>query len=397
MTKHKASKLEALPPVSLYIHIPWCVQKCPYCDFNSHAVKKAIDSHQYLEALVQNLDEQMAFLQQRKIKSIFIGGGTPSIMDANFYQQLLDEIRNQQILNNDIEITIEVNPGTADCENFSGYRQAGINRISIGMQSMNDQQLNALGRIHNAQESVKAIALARQAGFDNINCDLMYGLPTQTTTEALSDLEAVINLQPQHLSWYQLTIEPNTAFHVSPPKDLPNNDQLWDTQLAGQALLAEHGYRQYEISAYHKDTDDFRCRHNLNYWEFGDYLAIGAGAHGKVTLTDGDVIRYSQQRHPDAFVSDKPFTKTRQTLSLEDQYQEFLLNNLRLNKGFSAQQLQMRTHQNPEMLSVLIQQDNILNQLIIIDNNSIKPSSLGHQHLNETIQRMGDLWEKLQS
>nr|MBP8262565.1 radical SAM family heme chaperone HemW [Pseudomonas sp.] len=273
-----------LPPLSLYVHIPWCVKKCPYCDFNSHAAGPSLPEEAYVDALLADLEAEREQAQGRPLRSIFFGGGTPSLFSAKALGRFLDGAQQRLSFSEDIEITLEANPGTFEQAKFTAYRQLGINRLSIGIQSFQDSKLKALGRIHDGGEAVRAADMARAAGFDNFNLDLMHGLPEQTLEEALADLHLAIAQQPSHLSWYQLTMEPNTQFWSQPPS-LPEDDILWDIQEAGQALLAEQGYAQYETSAYARPQR--QARHNLNYWTFGDFIGIGAGAHGKLSHADG--------------------------------------------------------------------------------------------------------------
>ena len=283
-----------LPPLSLYVHIPWCVQKCPYCDFNSHAQKGDIPEQDYIHHLLKDLQADLQrfkdSIQQRKLHSIFIGGGTPSLFSSESIAYLLKEIKTQIDFEDNIEITLEANPGTVEAERFKGYVSAGVTRISMGIQSFNDDKLQRLGRIHNAAEAKSAVNLAKVSGLKSFNLDLMHGLPNQTLEEALDDLRQAIELSPPHLSWYQLTIEPNTMFAYRPPK-LPDDDELWDIFEQGHRLLTAAGYQQYETSAYAKAG--FQCKHNLNYWRFGDYLSIGCGAHGKLTFPNGEITRFS--------------------------------------------------------------------------------------------------------
>ena len=284
-----------LPPLSLYIHIPWCIKKCPYCDFNSHTFQNEIPEKAYLDCLLQDLDQDLNYVQGRPIKSIFIGGGTPSLFSPSGFSYLLDSIKQKLVVDKNAEITIEANPGATEQQNYSGYLDAGINRLSIGAQSFSDQKLKSLGRIHSSSEIFKAAESAREAGFNQINLDLMFGLPEQTLIEALEDLETAIKLSPQHVSWYQLTLEPNTAFYSSPPR-LPADDNVFEIQKAGWDLLSDNGYKRYEISAYAKK--DCGSRHNLNYWQFGDYIGIGAGAHGKIThINDINSSEFSVTRY----------------------------------------------------------------------------------------------------
>jgi oxygen-independent coproporphyrinogen-3 oxidase len=269
------------PPLGLYIHLPWCEKKCPYCDFNSHQAD-SIPEQAYIAALLNDLEQDLPLIWGRRIDSVFIGGGTPSLFSAAAIEQLFSGLCSLLNFAPLIEITMESNPGSADMKNYQGYREAGVNRLSIGIQSFDDQSLQVLGRVHNAAQAERAFIRAREAGFDNINLDLMFGLPAQTLTAAKDDLAKAIALGPEHISQYQLTLEPNTLFHHQPPANMPDDDLCWEQQNSCQALLAQQGYHQYEVSAY--SLDDHESRHNLNYWHFGDYLGIGAGAHGKITL-----------------------------------------------------------------------------------------------------------------
>jgi putative oxygen-independent coproporphyrinogen III oxidase len=351
-----------LPPLSLYIHVPWCVRKCPYCDFNSHEIKShqadgIIPEAKYIQALLDDLAMDLPWVQGREIQTIFIGGGTPSLLSVEAYKNLLAGLQEKVTFVKDIEITMEANPGTFEAEKFAGYRKLGINRLSIGVQSFADQQLNHLGRIHDGQQAVDAIKMAKEAGFDNFNIDLMHGLPDQSQAQALADIQQAIDLGPTHMSWYQLTIEPNTEFFKRPPL-LPEDETLWDIQEAGQALLAKHGFVQYEVSAYAQK--DKQARHNLNYWRFGDYLGIGAGAHGKVTdlvnapssLTAAPVFRTWKTRAPKDFLNagasdvkhkSKSFLAGKESIQNEDIGLEFLMNALRLQEGFALNLFEQRT------------------------------------------------------
>lgn len=319
-----------LPPLSLYIHIPWCVQKCPYCDFNSHAQKGQIPEQEYIQHLLQDLQQDLQHykhsVQDRTLYSIFIGGGTPSLFSAEGIQQLLSGVEQLIPFKSDIEITLEANPGTAEAERFKGYVKAGVTRISMGIQSFNDDKLQRLGRIHNAQEAKSAVNFAKVSGLKSFNLDLMHGLPNQTLTEALDDLKQAIKLDPPHLSWYQLTIEPNTMFAYRPPV-LPDDDELWDIFEQGHQLLTDAGYVQYETSAYAKP--DFQCQHNLNYWRFGDYLAIGCGAHGKMSFENGDILRYSKTKHPKGYMRGEYLYEEKPVVA-EDRPFEFFMNRFRL-------------------------------------------------------------------
>ncbi len=322
-----------LPPLSLYIHFPWCIQKCPYCDFNSHAVKSGIPEQRYVAALLADLRADLQFLDApRAISSIFMGGGTPSLFRPETLQTLMSGIRRQVNLSDDCEITLEANPGTFESAKFKAFRELGINRLSIGIQSFNDRHLKKLGRVHNADEAIKAVEIARLAGFENLNLDLMFGLPEQTQDEALADIHTAVSLKPNHLSFYQLTLEPNTYFYKFPPQ-LPEDESIFALQKACQRVLAECGYRQYEISAY--AADGYQCRHNRNYWQFGDYLGIGAGAHGKISRTlPGDIVRTAKPKSPEQYLNN-PTAATRAPISLSQLPLEFVMNHLRLKTGFN--------------------------------------------------------------
>ena len=315
-----------LPPLSLYIHIPWCVQKCPYCDFNSHALKGDVPHQEYVDHLLADLDADLPLASGRELHSIFIGGGTPSLLSAEAMQALLDGVRARIPLTPDAEITMEANPGTVEADRFSGYQRAGINRISIGVQSFDPQKLTRLGRIHGPDEAKRAAHLATGLGLRSFNLDLMHGLPDQSLDEALDDLRQAIALNPPHLSWYQLTIEPNTLFSSRPPT-LPDDDALWDIYEQGHALLSAAGYQQYETSAYAKPG--YQCQHNLNYWRFGDYLGIGCGAHGKLTFSDGRILRTVKVRHPRGYMQGTYLDKQHDVANDERPF-EFFMNRFRL-------------------------------------------------------------------
>ena len=375
-------------PLSLYIHIPWCIKKCPYCDFNSHEARSTVPEDEYIDALIIDLNQQAELVPDRKIISIFIGGGTPSLFSANCIKRLLQAAQEQLSLAPNIEITIEANPGTLDQQNFAGFRDAGINRLSIGVQSFNDTQLLTLGRIHTAQTAHDAIAAVTHAGFENFNIDLMYALPKQTIKEAEFDIEQAIALQPTHISYYQLTIEPNTHFYKHPPP-LPDNELAWDMQLQGTNLLAQYNYQQYEVSAYTKSG--FKCIHNDNYWQFGDYIGLGAGAHQKLSnLDDGTIFRSEKPQHPQQYirqmqngnVSNKP-----QWLSQSEITFEYLLNALRLKKGFNRKQFERHTGLAYEKLEHRLKplQDE---GLLIADHEFIRCSEKGYQFLDELLQQL---------
>ncbi len=333
--------LPTLPPLALYIHIPWCVRKCPYCDFNSHTASPVLPEQEYVDALLADLDQDLHAVYGRELTSIFFGGGTPSLFSAEALGRLLKGVEQRIPFAADIEITLEANPGTFEQEKFVAYRKLGINRLSIGIQSFQQEKLEALGRIHNGDEAVRAAGMARQAGFDNFNLDLMHGLPDQSLDDALSDLRQAIALQPTHISWYQLTLEPNTVFWNQPPV-LPEDDTLWDIQEAGQALLAEHGYAQYEVSAYAQAGRP--ARHNLNYWSFGDFIGIGAGAHGKLSHPDGRIVRTWKTRLPKDYLNPaKSFQAGEKSLSNDEMPFEFLMNALRLTAGVESRLYPERT------------------------------------------------------
>ena len=322
-----------LPPLSLYIHIPWCVQKCPYCDFNSHAQKGIIPEAEYIEHLLADLSQDLTAYREaisnRKIHSIFIGGGTPSLFSAEGIGHLLLKIQQQIPFEEGLEITLEANPGTAEVERFIGYAKAGVTRISMGIQSFEPEKLLKLGRIHNSQEAKQAVKFAQNAanfGLKSFNIDLMHGLPNQSVKQALEDLKQGIALNPPHLSWYQLTIEPNTMFYYRQPI-LPDDDELWDIFEQGHQLLTEAGYEQYETSAYAKKG--YPCRHNLNYWRFGDYLAIGCGAHGKISYPTGEIYRFSKTKHPKGYMRGE-YCYSQEQIAPEDRPFEFFMNRFRL-------------------------------------------------------------------
>ncbi|MBD2781061.1 radical SAM family heme chaperone HemW [Xenorhabdus sp. 42] len=315
-----------LPPLSLYIHIPWCVQKCPYCDFNSHALKGEVPHQEYVNHLLADLRADLPMVGDREVSTIFIGGGTPSLLSAEGMQRLLDGVRSSLTLSPQAEITMEANPGTVEADRFSAYQQAGINRISIGVQSFGSDKLIRLGRIHGPEEAKRAAKLADGLGLRSFNLDLMHGLPNQTLNEALNDLRQAIELSPPHLSWYQLTIEPNTSFGSRPPV-LPDDDALWDIFSQGHQLLTEAGYHQYETSAYAKPG--YQCQHNLNYWRFGDYLGIGCGAHGKISFEDGNILRTVKTKHPRGYMQGRYLDQKNQ-VAHQDRPFEFFMNRFRL-------------------------------------------------------------------
>ena len=330
-------------PLSLYIHIPWCVRKCPYCDFNSHQAPENFPEDDYVSALLKDLESELPQIWGRRLESIFLGGGTPSLFSSAAIDRLLQGLRERLPIRPNMEITMEANPGTFEQERFSAYRESGINRLSIGVQSFNNMHLKALGRIHGAQEALKAAHIAKQVGFDNFNLDIMFGLPEQSLEEGLDDLQQAVDCNPAHLSWYQLTIEENTLFHHSPPV-LPEDEILWEMQQQGQAMLKKATYEQYEVSAYAQKNR--RCQHNINYWQFGDYLGIGAGAHGKLTMPDGKISRHLKYKQPKEYMQNAILGKARSStrvLKEDDLAFEFILNMARLKEGFSKELFESRT------------------------------------------------------
>lgn len=330
-----------LPPLSLYIHIPWCVQKCPYCDFNSHGQHGELPQQEYVDALLVDLAKDHQYVQGRKLHSIFIGGGTPSLFDASQIQRLLEGVREQIAFKDNIEITMEANPGTLEHDDFAAYRAAGVTRLSIGVQSFASDKLNLLGRIHDKDEAQVAAEKAQQANYNSFNLDLMHGLPNQSFDEAMQDIETAAALNPPHLSWYQLTIEPNTLFHSKPPQ-LPDDEALWHIYEQGQQRLAQLGYEQYEISAYAKPG--YQCQHNLNYWQFGDYLGIGCGAHGKITLeAEQRIWRTVKIKHPKGYLSAVDHLFDKSEVLNEDRPLEYLMNRLRLMSPIPKLEFEQRT------------------------------------------------------
>lgn len=334
------------PPLSLYIHIPWCVQKCPYCDFNSHAQKGLIPEAEYIQHLLADLSQDLtayqAAIRHRKIHSIFIGGGTPSLFSAEGIAYLLKEVEKRIAFEPNIEITLEANPGTAEAARFLGYAEGGVTRISMGIQSFEPEKLLKLGRIHDSQEAIQAVKFAQdsaKSGLKSFNIDLMHGLPNQSVQQALADLETGIALNPPHLSWYQLTIEPNTMFYYRKPT-LPDDDALWEIFEQGHQLLTRAGYEQYETSAYAKKG--FQCQHNLNYWRFGDYLAIGCGAHGKITFPTGEIYRFSKTKHPKGYMRGE-YRYHQEQIEFADRPFEFFMNRFRLLEAVPKSELEAYT------------------------------------------------------
>ena len=378
------------PPLSLYIHIPWCVQKCPYCDFNSHALKGDIPEQDYINALLVDLDQDIKrfSLQQRPLHSIFIGGGTPSLFSAPAIEYLLQQVflrfEQQRFEHSDtIEITLEAKPGTVEATKFIDFYQAGVSRLSIGVQSFESDKLIKLGRIHDSTQAQKAAQLAKDCGVNSFNLDLMHGLPQQNIENALDDLKTAISLQPQHLSWYQLTIEPNTPFYSKPPI-LPQDDILWSIQDQGAQILAQAGYQQYEISAFSKTG--YQCQHNLNYWQFGDYLGIGCGAHGKITDSNTNTIyRTIKVKHPKGYLDPhREHLDHLNQVSEKERPFEYMMNRLRLYSSFSIDDYQKATGLSPStVLPTLMQAEQ--KQLMQRDNNRWQVSQHGHRYLNDLL------------
>jgi len=371
------------PPLSLYIHIPWCVRKCPYCDFNSHESKQEIPEALYVEALIADLEQATPLVWGRKIKSIFFGGGTPSLFSAASIDKILSHVRMLTPLEYDAEITLEANPGTVDIRNFIGYKEAGVNRLSLGIQSFNSTYLQALGRIHDRQQALQAAELALKT-FGKVNLDVMYALPNQTLEDALQDAKAACDLNPAHLSFYHLTLEPNTPFHRTPPS-LPDDDTSALMQEKIEEFLAAHGYENYETSAFAKKNQ--QCQHNLNYWTFGDYLGIGAGAHSKLSFHD-KIIRQSRHKHPKRYMENAPIGQ-----AIDKEWQipkdelgfEFMMNALRLTEGVKIDLFAERTGMPFISLNAAIKKAQSKG-LLEITNDTIKPSTLGKRFLNNLLE-----------
>jgi oxygen-independent coproporphyrinogen-3 oxidase len=374
---------KALPPLSLYIHIPWCVRKCPYCDFNSHEARGTLSEKEYVVALIRDLEMALPQIWGRKVYTVFFGGGTPSLLSGESVEEILRNVRMLLPLSGSAEITLEANPGTVEAARFAAYREAGVNRLSMGIQSFNDAHLQALGRIHSADEAKRAIEIAQQY-FDNLNLDLMYALPNQTLEQALQDVRSALSFAPQHLSCYHLTLEPNTLFYRNPPS-LPDDDASSDMQQRIEELLAAHGYQHYETSAFAQPKR--RAKHNLNYWQFGDYLGIGAGAHSKLSFPD-KVIRQMRYKQPQAYMQqvakDAPI-QTEHEVSRDELGFEFMMNALRLNEGFDNVLFQERTS-----LPLLMIQRELAEAekrgLLTRDHQRIAPTQMGQQFLNDLLE-----------
>ncbi len=375
-------------PLSLYIHIPWCVQKCPYCDFNSHALKHDIPEQDYINALIKDLDDDIARfkLQNRQLHTIFIGGGTPSLFSANGISEILSQVKARFNIDEDyFEVTLEANPGTVEADKFVGFAKAGVTRLSIGVQSFESDKLIKLGRIHDSDQAKKAARLAKTAGIKSFNLDLMHGLPEQNLEHALDDLKTAIALEPDHISWYQLTIEPNTAFYSKPP-ELPQDETLWSIQEQGVELLEAAGYHQYEISAYAKDGK--KCQHNLNYWRFGDYLGIGCGAHGKVTdVASGKLIRTVKIKHPKGYLTPgRAALDQLVEVEQDDLTFEFLMNQLRLKEAFSTRHFSQCTGLDKNELEIQLTLAKTKG-LMANQDQLWQVTEKGHRYLNELLSQ----------
>lgn len=380
------SGLSNPPPLSLYIHIPWCVKKCPYCDFNSHESRHKngdIPQDAYVDALIADLELATPKVWGRKIHSIFFGGGTPSLFSAESIDRILSHVRMLTPLEFDAEITLEANPGTVDAAHFAGYKQAGVNRLSLGIQSFNNQHLKALGRIHDSEQAFAAVELALNT-FEQVNCDIMYALPSQTLAQALSDAETAVKLNPAHLSFYHLTLEPNTPFHRTPPS-LPDDDTSAEMQVQIEALLAQHGYEHYETSAFAKKGK--QAKHNLNYWQFGDYLGIGAGAHSKLSFHD-KITRETRPKHPKAYMQqalEGNAIEREWVIEKDELGFEFMMNALRLVDGVPLELFKQRTGLDLQSMASAIKKAQA-KSLLVIENSRIKPTLLGQRFLNELLE-----------
>ncbi len=382
ITPRSSLQFSALPPLSLYVHLPWCVRKCPYCDFNSHELRGDAPEQAYVAALLADLEQVLPDAWGRPVLSVFIGGGTPSLFSVAALDALLCGLRARLPLAADAEITLEANPGTVEAEKFSGFRAAGVNRVSLGIQSFNDTHLRALGRIHDAEEARRAAELALRV-FDNVNLDLMYALPGQTPEQAAADIAAALALGPQHLSAYHLTIEPNTLFHHQPPV-VPDDDTAALMQDSVEAQLAAAGYRHYETSAFARPGRE--CRHNLNYWMFGDYLGIGAGAHEKISFKN-NILRRSRVRQPKAYLAQAGTPEQfgeRRELAPAELPGEFMMNALRLNGGFDLELYPARTGCDSTPLLPRLDAAEARG-LIVRDHRRVSPTILGRRFLNDLI------------
>ncbi len=376
-------ELQNLPPLSLYIHMPWCVKKCPYCDFNSHNLTSELPEDMYIHALIRDLELSLPLIWGRRIQTIFIGGGTPSLFSANSINRLLTNIRNLTNISPMAEISMEINPGTVEIEYIHGYKDAGINRVSFGIQSFNNKHLKNLGRIHDSNEAIKAINLAKNI-YDNINLDIIYGLPGQSLDELDLDIQQALDFETTHLSMYNLTIEPNTEFAKNTPKNLPDNDLCYEMQDLIMNSLTKHGFNHYEVSAY--AINKYECQHNLNYWQFGDYLGIGAGAHSKLSFFNR-IIRQVRNKHPKTYMQQIHQNKhliEDKTIKLEELPFEFMLNSLRLKDGFKSSLYTQRT--GLSLNSILTKIEIAEKQgLLSFNNGIIKPTKRGFDYQNDLL------------
>ncbi|MBP7370839.1 MAG: radical SAM family heme chaperone HemW [Arenimonas sp.] len=374
------------PPLALYIHIPWCVRKCPYCDFNSHEQKNELPIADYIAALTRDLEQDLPLVWGRTIHSVFFGGGTPSLFSGAAIGEILSMANSRLRFAPNCEISMECNPGTVEHDRFENYLSAGVNRLSFGVQSFDDGCLDRLGRIHNAEKAREAVLKAQDAGFDNINLDLMYALPEQTLAMALIDVERAIALSPQHLSHYQLTLEPNTLFAAKPPSGLPEMDDAWDMQEQCIARMAEHGYAQYEVSAYAKAGK--RCQHNLNYWQYGDYLGIGAGAHGKISSgASGDILRRWKPKNPREYIANAGTPQGiggDETIALNSRPFDYMLNALRLVDGFSLNDFEYRTGLSRKSIAPELHKA-FAEQWLSQNGDWVKPTELGMRFANDVM------------
>ena len=374
------------PPLSLYVHLPWCVRKCPYCDFNSHAAKGELPFQAYVDALVRDLEHDLPLAWGRSVHSVFFGGGTPSLFPPQAIDRFLQAASARLRFTPGLEITLEANPGTAEHGRFDGYRAAGVNRVSFGIQSFDDGCLQRLGRIHDSAEAEAAVKLAQDAGFDNLNLDLMYALPGQDLAMAERDLERAFALQPAHISHYQLTLEPNTVFFARPPQGIPDEDDAWDIQEHCQDLLAQAGYGHYETSAYARPGR--QCAHNLNYWRYGDYLGIGAGAHGKLTLgAEQTLVRRWKHKHPATWMAAAGSAAAiggEERIEPQRRPFEYMLNALRLHEGFDLDDFQARTGLPPEAVMPQLLQAR-QRQWLELQDRQVRPTALGRRFANDVI------------
>jgi len=369
-------------PLSLYVHIPWCEKKCPYCDFNSHILLKSIPEKDYVASLFKDIDEDKNLTSGRKIKTIFFGGGTPSLFSASNIEKIIEYVDESFGIDSNAEITLESNPSSSEKEKFKNFLKAGVNRISIGAQSFNDSHLEKLGRLHKGEDAISAVKAAKSAGFKNINIDLMHGLPQQSVNEAKNDLTIGINLGINHISWYQLTIEPNTEFYSRPPT-LPCADELAEIYDSGMTLLANQDFKQYEVSAF--TNNGKMSLHNLNYWSFGDYIGIGAGAHGKITLPNNQIIRTKKIKMPEKYMTKPQFRNPSKPIFISEQHTKFMMNALRLKNGVPIYYFEKRTgctYEEIEQKLLDLQSQG----LIALDKKRLQTSEFGYRFLNSILE-----------